>query len=65
MAEKFKVTYTNRDLMDKLEKIHGDIEDVKLAQAVTNGKVKIHSKVLYSMSSLMILIIGWIIFYLK
>ena len=40
MTEKFKVTYTNRDIMDKLIDMHESIK-------VTNGTVKIHTKLIY------------------
>jgi len=37
----FVVRYTNKDIMDKLNEIHE-------AQQVTNGKVKMHSKLNYA-----------------
>ena len=39
MQDKFKVTYTNKDIMDKLEKIHNQVEEVKRQAIKTNGCV--------------------------
>jgi len=38
--ETFTVSYTNKDIMDKLEVIH-------TAQKITNGTVKNHTKLIY------------------
>ena len=38
--KKFTVEYSNKDIMDKLEEIHTE-------QKVTNGTVKLHTKLIF------------------
>ena len=57
MIDTFKVTYKNKDIMDKLERMHKDI-------IVTNGKVKFHREWLYLLTIAIGTMIGWL-FYFK
>ena len=56
MAKKFIVEYTTKNIMDKLEEMHKDI-------AVTNGKVKLHTKLFIGVGTSLLMMAGWI-FYL-
>lgn len=56
----FVVKYTNKDLMQKLDNIHKDISDLKTGQAVTNGRVKIHAKILFWMAGAILGVAGWV-----
>jgi len=38
--EIFRVSYTNKDIMKKLDEIHTE-------QKITNGRVKLHSKLIF------------------
>ena len=40
MTDNFKVTYTNKDIMDKLENIHSQV-------IRTNGTVKLHTRLIW------------------
>jgi len=40
MIDNFKVTYTNKDIMDKLENIHSQV-------IRTNGTVKLHTRLIW------------------
>jgi len=61
-SEVFRISYTNRDIMSKLSNIHNDINLLKTAQAVTNGRVKTHERLLWSLGSMFVLIIGFLIY---
>ena len=43
----FTVTYTNKDIMDKLEDIDDKLHDVHSMAKVTNGSVKFHTKLIW------------------
>ena len=47
----FKVIYKNKDIMDKLDSIHADISKLRTGQARTNGKVKLHEKLIWALGS--------------
>ena len=57
MGNEFRVTYKNKDIMDKLSLIHEDIGELKTAQAVINGKVKIHQKLLWALGGIIVTIV--------
>ena len=58
MDEGFVIKYTNKEIYQKLEQIHNDINSVKTQVAVTNGKVKLHTKLIWALgSALMVLFI--------
>lgn len=46
--------YSGKQLMDKLDLIHEDIHKLDKQVATTNGKVKFHSKMLWSLWSIII-----------
>lgn len=57
----FVVRYSNKDIMDKLDRIHGEIKQICVQQAAINGRVKLHAKVLYFMGGAFLTIIGWLL----
>ena len=55
MSEDFIVKYDNKEIIKQLEKLQSEISDIKImvAQSVaqaraTNGKVKMHTKMIYA-----------------
>lgn len=57
----FRVNYTNKDIMDRLETINNNISKVRIMQARTNGKVKLHEKFLITIGSALAIIITGLI----
>ena len=46
MKGEFEVKYTNKDIMDKLEFMHNDIQSTKLHATRTNGRVTVCENVI-------------------
>ena len=53
-----------KTIMEKLEEIHKDITNIKINVAVTNGKVKIHEKLIWALGGGLMFLAG-IIIYIK
>ena len=51
-------------ILDKLEKMEGRINETHELAKSTNGKVKIHSKIIYGMGGGLITLTGWFIYHL-
>lgn len=60
-SDDFVVRYTNKDIMNKLDKIHREISLICVQQARINGRVKLHAKLLYFMGGAFLSIIGWLL----
>ena len=61
MANNFTVRYTNKDIIDKLDKIGVRINETHELAKTTNGKVRLHTRIITGIGGSLIVIIGWII----
>ena len=48
-------------VMDKLENIEGKLNQTHELAKTTNGKVKLNSKLIFSLGGTLIAVIGWIL----
>jgi hypothetical protein len=53
--------YSGKQVMDKLELMHTDIKNLESQVKLTNGKVKFHSKVLWSFGTTLLGIIAAVV----
>ncbi|MHA1303811.1 MAG: hypothetical protein ACTSQY_03255 [Candidatus Odinarchaeia archaeon] len=53
--------YTNKELYFKLDEISKSINSLKIDQAVTTSKLKLQEKILYVLSTAIIVIFGWLV----
>ncbi len=68
----FNVRYTNKDIMDKLGSIHGELTLLKVQATKTNGSVKGHSrsignvrKLVYGAYGFTLVILGFFVGYIS
>ena len=61
----FVVRYTNKDIMDKLEELNNQINAVHEQTLHTNGKVKLHTKLIWSSFGFSFTILLLLISYIK
>lgn len=55
------IRITNKDIWCEIKELHKTMEEVKDLAQETNGKVKIHQKLLFSFGPVIIIIIGWLL----
>lgn len=59
--EEFVVRYTNKDIIEKLEHMDVKLDNVHTMARVTNGKVKMHTKLLWAIGGFMAMLVTFIL----
>ena len=55
------IRISNKDIWNEIQSLHKTMDQVKDLAQETNGKVKMHQKILFSIGPILIIIVGWII----
>jgi len=59
-GDKTFMRITNRDVYDEIRGLHTKIDKIHRLAKETNGKVKLHQKLIFSFGPIIIAIIGWL-----
>ena len=55
------IRITNKDIWCELKELRSKIEQIHTLASETNGKVKLHQKILLSIGPVLVAVVGWLL----
>jgi len=64
MKKETFIEITNEDIFDELRELRKELGVLCERVSVTNGKVKAHEKLIYTIMGILVTVIGWFVYHL-